>query len=307
MYIPPAFGPWSDLIHKAERQVTAGLTDEAIQTLTEALTWIETHDSTQAMLRVHTTDSIAATLSDSGRPEEALTWYERSIGVLRGIEGGNGQIEVANSLASYAKALLKAGRLTSSKEAVGECCAIYRKYLGERHPYIAIVGLTLARIEQREGNHATALAIARQSIDVLGEHADHLDSLISALHEAGRAELALGRLDDAELSFRESLRRGESLLLEWQTQEVALDLADTLAAKGSTQEARDVAWQAIGVLERVLPSLSPQLLGAKRRLETLLAKSEERDEANLVAAATSEDLLEDLNLANRRWRHLYRS
>lgn len=309
---PIKYKPWMDICNRAEKQFLSGLIPESLNSMNEALLWIESHAPTETILRVMTLEQIAAIYSNSGQPQAAIPWYEKSLDLFKNDSSEMIKVEYAISLSSFAKTLLKSGLLERAEATIDDACKIYAEIHGADHIFISIAKMTKVRILRKRGELSSALELAKSVLADLRTATDNPEDLFYALHEIGSIEHELSKNQDAVLTLKEGLRIGESISspnnpqLNLEICNLRLTLAEVYISLQKYKESHGLSWRAVEEMEKILPELSPILLEAKRRLVVILQTVHKQDEAEIVVAMTNDDKLEDLNLANRRWRYLFR-
>jgi len=146
--------------------------------------------------------TLAQTLSEQQRHDEALVLFERGVAITRSLYAAD-HVFVARTLNSYASELLAVGRFDDAQAALNESLAIQRK-AQPNNARLAPVLFNLAWLKEAQGDYAAAKAalteaLALQQQDANEERLTQINaSLARVLAALGEGESARTLFDDVE-------------------------------------------------------------------------------------------------------------
>jgi tetratricopeptide (TPR) repeat protein len=179
-------------------QANAGQYADAERTLRDAL-------ALQQRLFNGANADTARTLEELARAvqehdlNEAIPLMESAVAMQRKLWGAEPYPDYADALNDLGLLLRDQGDYDQSEKLLQESLAMYRRLLGDKHPYVATALNNLGLVQHRKGNLAEAESTFRQALamqrELLGEvHPDvalTLTNLAYVIHDTGDAEGAL--------------------------------------------------------------------------------------------------------------------
>jgi len=200
--------------------------------------------------------TLAQTLSEQQRHDEALVLFERGVAITRSLYAAD-HVFVARTLNSYASELLAVGRFDDAQAALNESLAIQRK-AQPNNPRLAPVLFNLAWLKEAQGDYVAAKAalteaLALQQQDQNDERLTQINASLAHVHAAlGESESARMLFDDVEhvleqmsgglqtrVRIKTALRLAEFRLDDAQPERVAVWLAKMRPALQRSQRAMD--------------------------------------------------------------------
>ncbi len=160
-----------------------------------------------------TLNNLANTLLATGKLDEALPYHERALAIRERRLGGE-HPDVAESLNNLGRLLGLMGRLGPARAAVERSLAIREKVFGPRHPRVGTALNNLAWLALRAGHLREAEALFQKALATFAGDLQ-APNLIEVYAGLGRAQLAAGRLAEAEKSLAEALRREPKDSVGW--------------------------------------------------------------------------------------------
>ena len=223
----------------------------------------------------------ASLLIEVGRYHEALDQAQIAVGMVESEE----TIEHAGALNLQALASFYLGAWTEAQAGFEQCLVVFRRILGEQHPYTMMTLDNLASALGRQGKLSEARPLQEQVLELnrrlLGE--EHPDTIVA------RGNLALTLRDQGELLKSRPL--GEEVLDQSRrvfgeehphTSTAMGNLALTLRDQGELSEARTLFEQALELRRRVLGVRHPQTLITLGNLSSTLRRQDELREARAL-------------------------
>jgi tetratricopeptide (TPR) repeat protein len=135
-------------------------------------------------------------------PHEALPMMQSAVAMQRKLWGAEPYPDYAGALNDLSVLLKDQGDYDQSEKLLQESLAMYRRLLGDRHPYLGTALNNLGFVQQRKGNLAEAESTYRQALalqrELLGEVSPEvavtLTNLAFAIYETGDVRSALQTL-----------------------------------------------------------------------------------------------------------------
>lgn len=188
--------------------------------------------------------SLASSLVNLGRSEEALPLYEEALAMDRGF--GNSLGECA-ALRGLAKAALHIGELDRAGELYSQALALARS-IGDRH-YVAYGLAGLGEVARQRGRLDEAEALYQEGLD-LCRRIGSQPGIASALQHLATIALASGKPDRSEELYREALEIDRRLNNK---RGIAFSLAG-LGATAVMRQDRERGVRILGAAERLIGS-----------------------------------------------------
>ncbi len=153
---------------------------------------------------------LADVLEHKGQLPEAEVLMRRAVEISRRRPGE--RLDTARSLGRLGDILRREGELDAAEPPLREALAMRRNLLGPYHPAVGLSQRRLANLHQDRGQLQAAEALYRQSVDTYLRAVGADDLWLAAVRaDLGELLVEMGRVDEAEGLFQESLRAGQRL------------------------------------------------------------------------------------------------
>lgn len=171
-----------------------------------------------------------------------------------------------------------------------------RREIGENHPFYASNLHNYGALLYDRQAYGEALRQFEEAIQRRTKiYGPNHNVTANSINWKGRVFLALGRTEEAEPLFRESLRVHE-LLLPSSSWIIGMDhqwLGDLEVARGDTRAAVDHFFEAFNILRMTFPLNNGRILGISRRLARELEASDRSTEAERYATIVVDAIPEE--------------
>jgi len=177
---------------------------------------------------------LAIALQDYGNAVEAETLYRESLAMER-----KGKWNASETLNHMGHLFSSQGRLEEAASAYREALDIRREFLGEQHPYVAILCRSLGTVLYRQHKLAEAESVFRDELSLRRkqEPVDEVQILI-VLNTLAKVLREQGKSSEAELICRDDLAIREKRFPDaWDTFHTRTLLGSTLLEQKKYQEA----------------------------------------------------------------------
>jgi tetratricopeptide (TPR) repeat protein len=182
-------------------QQSAGQFADAERTLREALALQQRLFKGANPETARILDALAQTVAERDL-NEAISLQQNAVAMQRTLWGAEPYPDYADALNDLGLLLRDKGDYDQSEKLLQESLAMYRRLMGDRHPYVATALMNLGLVQHRKGNLAEAESTYRQALalqrELLGEAHPNvaltLTNLAFVIYDTGDAQGALQAL-----------------------------------------------------------------------------------------------------------------